>query len=137
MHFCYYTHFFFDVLNRGFADFVSFPQHFLITSNSVGLFGPVDAVHKLCRHKVTQVLHRVRGGVNVVVATFSVVTETVSMLHTQIQTLDTHSEKFKKTHFLTARMSSKQLLYSGSAGASRDVFHSGDVLTYGISGHQH
>lgn len=62
---------------------------FLITSHSVGLFGPIDAVHKLCRHKVTQVLHRIRCGVNVVVATFSMVTETVSVLYTQIQTLDT------------------------------------------------
>lgn len=70
---------------------------FLITSNSVGLFGPVDTVHKLCRHKVTQVLHHIRCGVNVVVATFSMVTETVSMLHTQIQTLDTHNEKYKNT----------------------------------------
>lgn len=79
-------------------DFVGFPHYlFLITSNSVGLFGPVDTVHKLCRHKVTQVLHHIRCGVNVVVATFSMVTETVSMLHTQIQTLDTHNEKYKNT----------------------------------------
>lgn len=61
----------------------------------MGLFGPVDAEHKLCRHKVTQVLHCIRCGVNVVVAAFSVVTETVSMLHTQIQTLDTHTVKNK------------------------------------------
>lgn len=65
---------------------------FLITSNSMGLFGPVDAVHKLCRHKVTQVLHRIRCGVDVVVATFSVVTETVSVFHTQIQTLNTQGK---------------------------------------------
>lgn len=65
---------------------------FLITSNSMGLFGPVDTVHKLCRHKVTQVLHCIRCGVDVVVATFSVVTETVSVFHTQIQTLDTQGK---------------------------------------------
>lgn len=54
----------------------------------MGLFGPVDAVDKLCRHEVAQVLHAVRGGVYVVVATFSVVAEAVCVLHTQVQTLD-------------------------------------------------
>ena len=60
---------------------------FSISSNSVGLFGPVDAVHKLCRHEVAQVLNTVRCGVYVVVATFSVVAEAVGVLHTQVQAL--------------------------------------------------
>lgn len=55
----------------------------------MSLFGPVDAKHKLCRHEVAQVLHSVRRGVSVVVATFSMVTEAVGVLHTQVQTLDT------------------------------------------------
>lgn len=55
----------------------------------MGLCGPVDAVHELCWHKVAQVLHRIGSGVDVVMAAFSMVTETVSVFHTQIQTLDT------------------------------------------------
>ncbi len=55
----------------------------------MGHFGPVDAVDKLCRHEVAQVLHTVRCGVYVVVATFSVVAEAVGVLHAQVQTLDT------------------------------------------------
>lgn len=70
----------------------------------MGLFGPVDAVHKLRRQKVTQVLHCIRCGVNVVVATFSMVTEAVRMLHTQIQTLDTHTVENTKTHFFGGRL---------------------------------
>lgn len=58
----------------------------------MGLFGSVDTVHKLCRHKVTQVLHRIRCSVDVVVATFSMVTETVSVFHAQIQTLNTQGK---------------------------------------------
>lgn len=55
----------------------------------MGVFGPVDAEDKLCRHEIAQVLHTVRCGVYVVVATFSVVAEAVCVLHTQVQTLDT------------------------------------------------
>lgn len=55
----------------------------------MGLFGPVNAVHKLCRHKVAQVLHSVGCSVNIVVAALSVVAEAVGVLHTQVQTLDT------------------------------------------------
>lgn len=54
----------------------------------MGLFWPVNTVHKLCRHKIAKVFHSVRCGVNVVVATFSMVTEAVGVLHTQIQTLE-------------------------------------------------
>lgn len=54
----------------------------------MGLFWPVNTVHKLCRHKIAEVFHSVRCGVNVVVATFSVVTEAVGVLYTQIQTLE-------------------------------------------------
>lgn len=62
----------------------------------MGLFGPVDAVHKLCRHEVAQVLHSVRSGVSVVVATFSMVAEAVGVLHTQVQTLDTQQTNDQK-----------------------------------------
>lgn len=62
-------------------------MYFSISSDCVGLFGPVDAVHKLCRHEVAQVLHRVRCGVYVVVAPLSVVAEAVGVLHAQVQTL--------------------------------------------------
>lgn len=55
----------------------------------MGVFGPVDAVDILCRHEVAQVLHSVRCGVYVVVATLSVVAEAVGVLHPQVQTLDT------------------------------------------------
>lgn len=59
----------------------------------MGLLGPVDAVHKLCRHEVTQVLHTVRCGVYVVVATLPMVAEAVGVLHPQIQTLKTQKQK--------------------------------------------
>lgn len=58
---------------------------FSISSDSVGLPRPVDAVDKLCRHEVAQILHTVRCSVYVVVATFSVVTEAVGVFHTQVQ----------------------------------------------------
>lgn len=48
----------------------------------MGLFGPVDAIHELRWHEVAQVLHAVRCGVDVVVATFSMRTEAVGVLHT-------------------------------------------------------
>lgn len=59
-----------------------------ISSNSVSVFGPVNAVDKLRRHEVAQVLHTVRCRVDVVVATFSVVAEAVSVLHPQVQSLN-------------------------------------------------
>lgn len=55
-----------------------------VSSNCVGLFRPVDAEDKLCRHEVAQVLHSVGCGVYVVVATFSMVTEAVGVLYTQV-----------------------------------------------------
>ncbi len=63
--------------------------HFSIASDSVGIYRPVDAVQKLCRHEVAQVLRSFRCGVFVVVAAFSVVAEAVGVLQTQVQTLDT------------------------------------------------
>ena len=68
---------------------------FSISANVVGLFGPVNAVNKLSRHKVTQVLHSVRSGVYVVVSSFSVMTEAVCVLHTQVQTLDSKQVRRK------------------------------------------
>ena len=53
----------------------------------MGLCGSVDAVDELRRHKVAQVLHTVGGGVDVVVATFSMMAEAVSVLHSQVKTL--------------------------------------------------
>lgn len=53
----------------------------------MGFLGPVDAVDKLGRHEVAQVLHTVGCGVYVVVAPFSVVAEAVGVLHSQVQTL--------------------------------------------------
>lgn len=44
------------------------------------LLGPVDAIDKLRRHEVAQVLHTVRCRIYVVVATFPVVAEAVSVL---------------------------------------------------------
>ena len=65
------------------------------------LFGPVDAINKLCRHEVAQVLHTIRGSVYVVVATFSVVAEAVGVLHTQVQALKTQqpSGHYKEAYF--------------------------------------
>lgn len=54
----------------------------------MGVFGPVNAKDELCRHKVAQILHAVRCRVYVVVATFSVVAEAVSVLHPQVQSLN-------------------------------------------------
>lgn len=66
----------------------------------MGISGPVDAVHKLSRHEVTNVLHGVRCGVSVVVATLSMVTKAVSVLHTQVQTLNIHQINEKVTNSL-------------------------------------
>lgn len=64
-------------------------MYFSVSSNCVGLFGPVDAIDKLCRHEVAQVLHAVGCSVYVVVATFSVVAEAMCVLHAQVQALET------------------------------------------------
>ena len=53
----------------------------------MSFLGSVNAVDKLGRHEVTKVIHCVRGGVNVVVPSLSMVTEAVRMFHTQVQTL--------------------------------------------------
>lgn len=58
----------------------------LISPDSVGLFWSIDTIHKLCRHKIAQVLHAVRGGVDVVMTSLSVAAEAVCVLHTQVQT---------------------------------------------------
>lgn len=81
-------------------------KHDSVSPDSMGLSGPVDAVDKLCGHEVAQVLHAVRGGVYVVVATFSVVAEAVCVLHTQVQTLDTRQTNiqnhYRAAHFANA-----------------------------------
>lgn len=51
-------------------------------------FRSVNAVHKLCRQVVAQVLYNIRCGVNVAMAGDSMVAEAVGVLHTQVQTLD-------------------------------------------------
>lgn len=48
------------------------------------LLGPVNAVHILCGQEVTHILHNVRGCVDVVVATFSVMAKAVCVLHSQV-----------------------------------------------------
>lgn len=78
-----------------------------ISANSMSLFGPVDSVDKLCRHEVAQVLHTVRCGVYVVVATFSMVAEAVCVLHTQVQTLDTQ-QTHEQTHYKAAYFANTQ-----------------------------
>lgn len=56
-----------------------------ISPNTVRFFGSVDAIDELRGQEVAQVLHAVGRGVDIVVATFSVVAEAVSVLHTQVQ----------------------------------------------------
>lgn len=75
----------------------------------MGHFGPVDAVDKLCRHEVAQVIHTVRCGVYVVVATFSVVAEAVGVLHTQVQTLDTPQTN-EQNHYKAAYLANALLI---------------------------
>lgn len=65
-------------------------KFFSISPNAVRFFGSVDAIDELRRQEVAQVLHAVGRGVDIVVATFSVVAEAVSVLHTQVQALETH-----------------------------------------------
>lgn len=76
-----------------------------ISSNSVSVFGPVDAEDKLGRHEVAQVLHAVRGRVYVVVTTFSVVAEAVSVLHPQVQSLNWQQAN-KQSHLENALLKS-------------------------------
>lgn len=57
------------------------------------VFGSVNAIDKLCREEVSQVLHGVGRGVDIVVATFSVVAEAMGVLHTQIQALETQDKR--------------------------------------------
>lgn len=52
------------------------------------LFGPVDAIHELCRHEVAQVLHAVGRRVDVVVTALTVAAEAVGVLHAQVQALN-------------------------------------------------
>lgn len=51
------------------------------------LCGSVDTVDKLSRQEVSQVLHCVWGGVYVVMAPLTMVTEAMRMLHSQVKTL--------------------------------------------------
>ncbi len=51
------------------------------------LCGSVDAVDKLSRQEVSQVLHCVWGGVYVVMPPLTMVTEAMRMLHSQVKTL--------------------------------------------------
>ena len=59
----------------------------LVPSNHVSFLGPIDTVKTLGYVVVTQVLHLLRGDVIVVVATLSMVTEAVRVLHAEVVTL--------------------------------------------------
>lgn len=84
----------------------------LVSPNSVGLLGSVDPVHKLCRQEVTQILHAVWSRVYVVVTSFSMVTEAVGVLHTQIQALLAHTHKKHVTkRFTSNSVRREQLLH--------------------------
>lgn len=87
----------------------------------MSLLGPVNAVNKLCRHEVAQVLHAVRCGVDIIVATFSVGAEAVSVFHPQIQTLSTKKDLLSKF----------KILFQPSRSAASVYF------TYWISGYKH
>lgn len=99
-----------------------------IPPDSVGLFGPVDAVHELCGHEVAQVLHGVRCGVYVVVAAFSVVAEAVGVLHAQVQTLNTQQNHYKTASF-TASADGLWTLLTGSLDTSTDWQTSGALTS--------
>lgn len=58
---------------------------------------PVNAIDKLCGQEIPQVLHAVWRGVNVVVTAFSMVTETMGVLNTQVQALESQDMKDCKT----------------------------------------
>lgn len=102
------------------------------------LCGSVDAVDELCRHEVAQVLHTVRCGVYVVVATFPVVAEAVGVLHTQVQTLSAkqtteqkHSQNSK--HCTCTSMPQGLLLLTGSLETSTDWQMSGALTSKCLS----
>lgn len=65
----------------------------LVSTNDVRDFRSVYAIHKLCGQVVAQILHNIRCGVNVAMAGDSMVAEAVSVLHTQVQTLDREKKK--------------------------------------------
>ena len=54
----------------------------------MGLFWLINAKEKLGRWEVSEVLHYIWGGVIMVVSTFSMMTETMSVLQPQIKSLE-------------------------------------------------
>lgn len=56
----------------------------LVSSNLVCDVWPVDSADSVCHGVVCEILHLLGGGVIMIVASLSVVTEAVSMLHTKI-----------------------------------------------------
>jgi hypothetical protein len=53
----------------------------------MGLFGLINAIEELCRWEVSKVLHCVWGRIVVVVSTFSMMTEEMCVLQSQIKSL--------------------------------------------------
>lgn len=75
------------------------------------LCGSVNAIHKLSRQEVTQILHTVRSCVYIVVASFSMVAEAVGVLHAQIQALLTQKNHVNKTANFQQHNTLEQLLH--------------------------
>lgn len=67
-----------------------------VSSNPMSFFRSVDAIDKLSRNKVAQILYSVRGCIYVVVPAFPVGAEAVGVLHTQVQTLNEHHTNINK-----------------------------------------
>lgn len=53
----------------------------------------VNAVEIFCRMEITKVLHSVWSGIRMVVSSFSVMAEAVSVLHAQVKALKEQYEK--------------------------------------------
>lgn len=53
----------------------------------MGLFWLINAIQKLCRQEVSKIFHCVWGSVIMVVSTFSMMTETMGVLQSQIKPL--------------------------------------------------
>ncbi|TNN82745.1 hypothetical protein EYF80_006986 [Liparis tanakae] len=96
--------------------------------------GSVDAVDKLCRQEVSQVLHAVRRDVCVVVATFSVVAEAVGMLQAQVQTLRTHTVKRMRQK---PRNDTACTFAVGCSPGIVRLVETSVCCTHRVSGHQH
>lgn len=55
---------------------------FLVSTNNMRDFRSVNAVHKLCRQVVAQILDNIRCGVDVAVTGDAMMTKAVGVLHT-------------------------------------------------------